>query len=55
MKRVFITTVALLVLLSMTALAATGQYDQQIQQAVSNRFMTQNNYRTYRHERRGRS
>jgi len=38
MKRVFITTVALLVLLSMTALAATGQYDQQIQQAVSNKI-----------------
>jgi osmotically-inducible protein OsmY len=30
-----VTTVALLVLLSMTALAATGRYDQQIQQAVS--------------------
>ncbi len=29
------TTVALLLLLSMTALAATGRYDQQIQQAVS--------------------
>jgi hyperosmotically inducible protein len=29
------TTVALLILLSMTALASTGRYDQQIQQAVS--------------------
>jgi osmotically-inducible protein OsmY len=39
MKRAFaITTVALLVLLSMTALAATGRYDQQIQQAVSNKI-----------------
>ena len=38
-KRVFaITTVALLVLLSMTALAATGRYDQQIQQAVSQKI-----------------
>jgi len=37
MKKV-ITTVALLVLLSMTALAVTGQYDQQIQQAVSNKI-----------------
>ncbi len=38
-KRTFaITTVALLVLLSMTALAATGRYDQQIQQAVSNKI-----------------
>jgi len=35
-KKVFaLSTVALLVLLSMTALAATGRYDQQIQQAVS--------------------
>lgn len=35
-KRMFaMTTIALLVLLSMTALAATGRYDQQIQQAVS--------------------
>ena len=33
-----ITTLALLVLLSMTALAATGQYDQQIQQAVGNKI-----------------
>src|SRR5882724_3246168 len=39
MKKVFsITTMALLVLLSMTALAATGRYDQQIQQAVSNKI-----------------
>jgi hyperosmotically inducible protein len=30
--------VALLILLSMTALAATGRYDQQIQQAVSNKI-----------------
>ena len=35
MKRVIGMTAALLVLLSMTALAATGRYDQQIQQAVS--------------------
>jgi osmotically-inducible protein OsmY len=35
-KQMFaMTTIALLVLLSMTALATTGQYDQQIQQAVS--------------------
>ncbi len=34
-KRILATTAALLVLLSMTALAATGRYDQQIQQAVS--------------------
>jgi hyperosmotically inducible protein len=39
MKRAFaITTVVLLVLLSMTALAATGRYDQQIQQAVSTKI-----------------
>jgi len=39
MKKVFaITAMALLVLLSMTALAATGRYDQQIQQAVSNKI-----------------
>jgi hypothetical protein len=38
-KRVLaIGTVALLILLSMTALAATGRYDQQIQQAVSNKI-----------------
>jgi hyperosmotically inducible protein len=36
MKSVFrLTSVAVLLLLSMTALAATGRYDQQIQQAVS--------------------
>jgi hyperosmotically inducible protein len=36
MKNVFrLTSVAVLLLLSMTALAATGRYDQQIQQAVS--------------------
>lgn len=36
MKRIFaVTTMALLVLLSMTAMAATGRYDQQVQQAVS--------------------
>jgi osmotically-inducible protein OsmY len=35
MKMKMFTTVALLVLLSMTALAATGRFDQQIQQAVS--------------------
>lgn len=34
-KRFTIATAALLVLLSMTALASTGRYDQQIQQAVS--------------------
>ncbi|MFY9560594.1 MAG: BON domain-containing protein [Terriglobales bacterium] len=38
MKTKIFTTVALLVLLSMTALAATGRYDQQIQQAVSQRI-----------------
>jgi osmotically-inducible protein OsmY len=35
MKKKICTSAALLVLLSMTALAATGRYDQQIQQAVS--------------------
>jgi len=36
MKRMIaVTTLALLVLLSMSAMAATGRYDQQIQQAVS--------------------
>src|SRR5258706_2553101 len=35
MKKMIGLTAALLVLLSMTALAATGRYDQQIQQAVS--------------------
>jgi len=34
----FVGTVALLVLLSMTAMAATGRYDQQIQQAVSQKI-----------------
>jgi osmotically-inducible protein OsmY len=34
-KQLFAATVALLVLVSMTAMAATGHYDQQIQQAVS--------------------
>jgi len=34
-KQMFAVTIALLVLLSMTAMAATGRYDQQIQQAVS--------------------
>jgi|SRR5215831_1511323 len=39
MKRFFaVTTLTLLVLLSMTALASTGRYDQQIQQAVSQKF-----------------
>ena len=37
-KQSFAVTVALLVLLSMTALAATGRYDQQIQQAVSQKM-----------------
>src|ERR1700675_3711336 len=37
-KSIFaMSTVALLVLLSMTAMAATGRYDQQIQQAVSHK------------------
>src|SRR3981189_3006574 len=35
MKKMALVNLALLVLLSMTALAATGRYDQQIQQAVS--------------------
>jgi hyperosmotically inducible protein len=34
-KMALVSTLALLILLSMTALAATGRYDQQIQQAVS--------------------
>ena len=34
-KQMFAVTVALLVLLSMTAMAATGRYDQQIQQTVN--------------------
>lgn len=37
-KQGFAVTLALLVLLSMTALAATGRYDQQIQQAVSQKM-----------------
>src|SRR6266478_6754622 len=37
-KQAFAVTVALLVLLSMTALAATGRYDQQIQQNVSQKI-----------------
>ena len=39
MKRMMaVTTLALLVLLSMSAMAATGRYDQQIQQAVSQKI-----------------
>jgi hyperosmotically inducible protein len=39
MKRMLaVTTLALLVLLSMSAMAATGRYDQQIQQAVSQKI-----------------
>jgi hyperosmotically inducible periplasmic protein len=39
MKRIIaVTTLALLVLLSMSAMAATGRYDQQIQQAVSQKI-----------------
>src|SRR5271166_1745815 len=37
-KQRFAVTVALLVLLSMTAMAATGRYDQQIQQTVSEKI-----------------
>jgi osmotically-inducible protein OsmY len=37
-KQRFAVTLALLVLLSMTAMAATGRYDQQIQQAVSQKI-----------------
>jgi hyperosmotically inducible periplasmic protein len=37
-KQSFAVTVALLVLLSMSAMAATGRYDQQIQQAVSHKI-----------------
>ncbi len=37
-KQIFAVTLALLVLLSMTAMAATGRYDQQIQQAVSRKI-----------------
>lgn len=38
MKRLIAGTVALFVLLSMTAMAATGRYDEQIQQAVSQKI-----------------
>jgi hyperosmotically inducible protein len=39
MKKIFaVTTLALVVLLSMTAMASTGRYDQQIQQAVSQKI-----------------
>jgi hyperosmotically inducible periplasmic protein len=39
MKKQFVAmTIALLVLLSMTAMAATGRYDEQIQQAVSHKI-----------------
>jgi hyperosmotically inducible protein len=37
-KQLFAVTLALLVLLRMTAMAATGRYDQQIQQAVSQKL-----------------
>jgi hyperosmotically inducible periplasmic protein len=37
-KQMFAVTMALLVLLSMTAMAATGRYDEQIQQAVSQKI-----------------
>jgi osmotically-inducible protein OsmY len=37
-KQIFAVTVALLVLLSMTAMASTGRYDEQIQQAVSQKI-----------------
>jgi len=37
-KMALVSTLALLILLSMTALATTGRYDQQIQQAVSNKI-----------------
>src|ERR1700675_1422950 len=37
-KQLLLLTMALLVLLSMTAMAATGRYDQQIQQAVSHKL-----------------
>ncbi len=39
-KQLFAVTVGLLVLLSMTAMAATGRYDQQIQQAVSRKIQS---------------
>jgi hyperosmotically inducible periplasmic protein len=38
MKKMYAVTLALLVLMSMTAMAATGRYDQQIQQTVSQKF-----------------
>ena len=37
-KQGFAVTMAFVVLLSMTAMAATGRYDQQIQQAVSHKI-----------------
>src|ERR1700675_4547722 len=37
-KQLLLLTMALLVLLSMTAMATTGRYDQQIQQAVSHKI-----------------
>ena len=37
-KQIFAVTVALLVLLSMTAMAATGRYDQQIQRTVNQKI-----------------
>lgn len=37
-KTLAITTLALIILLSMTAMASTGRYDQQIQQAVSHKI-----------------
>lgn len=37
-KRILASTLALFVLLSMTAMAATGRYDEQIQQAVSQKI-----------------
>src|SRR5580658_3123435 len=37
-KHILSSTLALLVLLSMTAMAATGRYDEQIQQAVSQKI-----------------
>lgn len=38
MKKMYAVTLALLVLMSVTAMAATGRYDQQIQQTVSQKF-----------------
>jgi len=37
-NQILAVTVALLVLLSVTAMAATGRYDEQIQQAVSQKI-----------------